>query len=275
MAVMSPEVLADPLHVITDLVWGVDQTLDRATVAEVVRAVGGGRATQRRLAQALVDNPSLLDDGRSPAPKVAGTLLIALRAAGAGRISPPVCANCGKPLRTLHRRGQDWFCHVCGPQPEPCAICGQLRRVATRDRDGRPRCLRCPPDHGRDPTQTVIDVVATVDPAIPAETVADAVAAVTSKAGQRWQLAWALHDRPELLTGAGARAPVPSALRLIEQLCEAGATGIVRPACPRCGRVIALTKTLDGVRLCRNCVAKARAQPCAGCGAVSELGMTP
>jgi hypothetical protein len=45
---------------------------------------------------------------------------------------------------------------------------------------------------------------------------------------------------------------------------------IVRPPCPHCGRVIALVKPRDGVRLCRNCVAKSRAEPCARCGAVRE-----
>ena len=78
----------------------------------------------------------------------------------------------------------------------------------------------------------MVEVVAAVDPTIPAAKVADAVAAVTSQVGQRRQLAWALKDRPELLTGAGAHAPVPTVLRLIEVLCEEGGGRIVRPACP-------------------------------------------
>ena len=42
----------------------------------------------------------------------------------------------------------------------------------------------------------------------------------------RHQLAWALQDRPELLTGAGAEAPIRSVLRLIDSLCAAGASAI-------------------------------------------------
>src|SRR5680860_1801121 len=84
----------------------------------VVKDVSGGRAKRRRLAQALLEKPTLLADGCSPAPRVVGDLLIALRIAGAVNISPPVCAECGKRLRTLQRRGQDWYCGVCGHRPD-------------------------------------------------------------------------------------------------------------------------------------------------------------
>lgn len=270
MPTTPPDVLTDPVGVIIDLVCRVEQTLDRTTVTDVVGSVAGGRAKRRKLAQALTERPSLLADGRSPAPRSVGDLLIALRAAGATSISPPCCTECGKQLRTMHRRGQDWFCAICGPTPEPCAACGHTRRVATRDRHGQPRCGSCPPDNGHDPVQIVVDVVRAVDPTIPAQAIAAAVAAVTSKAGQRRQLAWTLQDQPELLTGAGAQAPLPSVLRLIDELCDSGSATIVRPACPHCGRVIALVKSLDGLRLCRNCIAKAKAVPCAGCGVVRE-----
>ena len=42
------------------------------------------------------DRPAVLADGRSPAPRAVGDLLIALRKAGATAISAPVCAECGK-----------------------------------------------------------------------------------------------------------------------------------------------------------------------------------
>lgn len=54
------------------------------------------------LAQALVDRPVLLADGRFPAPRVVAELLIALRKAGGQHISLPVCAECGKHLRTFN-----------------------------------------------------------------------------------------------------------------------------------------------------------------------------
>lgn len=270
MAPDAPDVFADPVGVVVDLVTSLEPALDHAMICDAVTRVAGGRAKRRRLAQALRDKPTVLDSGCSPAPRVVGDLLIALRDAGAVTISPPVCATCGKQLRTLQRRGQDWYCGACGARREPCAVCGQTRPVNIRDRQGRPRCVRCPPDDGRDPTAAIVDVVAGVDPTLPATVVASTVHAAASQTGQRHQLAWVLQGRPDLLTGAGAEAPVPSVLRLIDALCQAGATGIIRPPCPHCGRVITLVKPRGGVRLCRNCVAKSRAEPCSRCGTVKE-----
>ncbi|MGH9192774.1 MAG: hypothetical protein ACRDZ0_09945, partial [Acidimicrobiales bacterium] len=266
----EPGWLADPLGAVAELVAKVEPALDRARIGEVVAAVAAGRAKRRRLAQALRDNPTLLTDGRSPAPRVAGDLLLALRRAGAATLSAPICAECGKQLRSLQRRGQDWFCGVCGPVRERCAGCGKTRPVSARDRDGQPRCVRCPPESERDPVEIVVDVVTAVDPTLPAATVIAATHDAAAQGGQRHRLAWALQDRPELLTGAGAEASVPSVLRLIDKLCDAGATSIVRPPCPACGRVIPLVKPRDGRRLCRNCVARSRAEQCARCGAVRE-----
>jgi hypothetical protein len=263
-------VLADPVGVVVDLVTAVEPGLDRAVVAGVVARVAGGRAKRRRLAHALCEHPNLLVEGRSPAPRVVGDLLIALRAAGAVAVSAPVCAECGKTLRTLQRRGQDWYCGGCGPRREPCAACGQTRPVNVRDRDGRPRCVGCKPEDRADPVAVIVDVVGRIDPTLSADIIDAAVVAVAPRAGQRTQLAWTLADRPDLLTGAGAHAPVPSVLRLIDALCAAGATSIVRPPCPHCGRVIPLVKPRGGARLCRNCVAKSRAEPCSRCQALRE-----
>jgi hypothetical protein len=267
---LSPEVLADPLGVVVDLVMGTDPALERPAVEEIVQSVAPGRATRRRLAQALIERPSLLADGRSPAPRVVAELLVNLGDLGARNVSAPRCAACGKELRSFQRRGEDWYCGVCGPTLLMCAVCGNLRRVATRDRAGRPRCEACPPDDGGDPIAVLVEVIAGVDPAIGADVVVGAVEAVTSRAGQRRQLAWALQDRPELLTGAGAEAPVPSVLRLIDALCDAGSTTIVRPSCPRCGRQVSLSKTRDGMRICRGCEAQLRAVPCSRCKAVRD-----
>jgi hypothetical protein len=268
--VVSTEAVEDPIGVIVGLVADCDPALDRVVIAEVTGNVAGGRAKRRRLAQALLDNPGVLADGRSPAPRAVADLLIALRASGEAGISPPVCAECGKHLRTCQRRGEDWYCGVCGPVREPCAACGQLRRVYHRDRDGRPRCPQCPPDGGRDPVGQIVEVVTSIDQSLPAETVAAAAASAVPRAGQRQRLAWALQDRPGLLTGEGAEAPVPSVLRLIDRLCDVGAQAIVHPACPGCGRVVHLHRPIGGKWLCRNCTARSRAQPCSRCGAVRE-----
>ena len=113
--------VTDPVGVITALIIQVEPGLDADVVAGVLAAVAAGRNVRRRLAQALVERPGVLTDGRSPAPRVAGSLLIALRRAGAVRVSAPVCTGCGKPLNTFQRRGQDWYCGVCGPTPN--AVC--------------------------------------------------------------------------------------------------------------------------------------------------------
>jgi hypothetical protein len=76
--------------------------------------------------------------------------------------------------------------------------------------------------------------------------------------------------QPDLLTGSGYQAPVPAVLRFLDELIEAGATRVVRPACPRCHEVKALSKLLDGERVCRNCFARHAAVPCIRCGAVRE-----
>jgi hypothetical protein len=269
-AAMTAKVLADPIGAIVDLVVRYEPTLGRSTITGAVQSVAGGRAKRRRLAQALLDKPAVLVDGRSPGPRAIADLLLALRHAGAARISAPVCADCGKPLRTLQRRGEDWYCGGCGPRRESCAACGETRAVNVRDRDGRPRCVRCPPDDGGDPVSIVVEVVTGADPTLSADVVAAAVTTVVPRAGQRYQLAWALQDRSELLTGAGAEAPVPSVLRLIDKLCDAGARTITHPACPRCLRVVHLHRPINGQWLCRSCTAKSRAQPCSRCGAVRE-----
>ena len=124
MVALAPEVLADPLGVVVDLIETRHVALERTVIEDVVIGVAGGRAKRRRLAQVLLERPDVLADGRSPAPRVVGDLLIALRTAGALNISSPVCASCNKALRSLQRHGENWYCGVCGPVREPA------RRVA-------------------------------------------------------------------------------------------------------------------------------------------------
>lgn len=267
---LSEEILLDPAGVVARLVHEIDPRTDTHTVVEVVTSVAPGRAVRRRLASAIAERPALLNDGRSPAPRVVAELLAGLIDAGVADISPPRCAGCDKVLRSFHRRGEDWYCAPCGQKRLECAVCGNLRRIASRDRNGRARCGSCPADDGRPPIEILLEVIAAIDPAIGADVVVAAIERVSSRAGQRRQLAWALEDRPELLTGAGAEASVPSVLRLIDALCEAGATKIIRPACPRCHRVVRLSKCRDGLRICRGCEARSRAVPCARCGAVRD-----
>ena len=126
--------VTDPDGVITGLIIRVEPGLDADVVAGVLAAVAPGRNVRRRLARALAERPGMLTDGRSPAPRVAGSLLIALRRAGAVSVSSPVCTGCGKRLNTFQRRGQDWYCGVCGPTATRCVGCGNIRKITSRDR---------------------------------------------------------------------------------------------------------------------------------------------
>jgi hypothetical protein len=185
-----------------------------------VTRVGGRRARMRQLAQALAGRPGVLTDGRSPAPQCVGDLLIALRKAGATRISPPVCATpgCGREMSSAQRHGQDWCCSGCKRERlrEECATCGKTKPVNTRGPDGRGYCWACSRKDARDPVADIVTVVTTIDPGVPADVVtAAAVRAAPGMMACR-KLAWALRERPGLLTGDGASAPVLSVLRLID-----------------------------------------------------------
>ncbi|MEU1212523.1 hypothetical protein ABZ424_08720 [Streptomyces sp. NPDC005790] len=139
----SERAVTDPVGLIVDLIGAVEHALEPDRIRAVVISVAGGRSKPRRLAAHLAEHPSVLTDGRSPAPRAVGDLLITLREAGAQTVSPPCCAECGRQMRTLQRRGQDWYCWNRGLLPEPCTSCGNTRRVASRDRAGRPRCGKC------------------------------------------------------------------------------------------------------------------------------------
>ncbi|QXU51796.1 site-specific integrase [Rhodococcus sp. LW-XY12] len=263
--------VTDPVGSIVDLLAGTDPGFDPVTARQVVTDVAPGRAKARRLALALEARPGLLVDGRSPAPLVVGELLVAARAAGAERIAAPHCTDCERPLNgTLARIGENWYCHTCGRPQEQCAACGNTRPVNRRDRHGRPHCLHCPVPDSRDPDTVLVDVITNCDPSLEATTIITAAALAAPRPTARRRLAWAIEDHPELLTGSGHLAPIPAVLRLIDALCAAGATGIVRPPCPGCGRVTPLNRLRDGQRICRRCSSVGRAVPCSRCGKPRE-----
>ncbi|NLE81161.1 MAG: hypothetical protein GX610_16570 [Rhodococcus sp.] len=208
----------------------------------------------------------MLVNGRSPAPLVVGELLLAARSIGAEQIAPPLCTGCDRPLHgSLARIGENWYCHTCGRPRERCVSCGNLRPVGRRDRHGRPHCHRCPVPDSRDPDAVLVEVITTLDPALTATTIVAAGALAAPRLTARRMLAWTIEDHPGLLTGDGYEAPIPAVLRLIDALCSAGATGIVRPACPGCGRVTPLTRCWEGRRICRRCSIADRSVPCSRC----------
>ncbi len=270
MTATLDEVLTDPVGVVVRLVVSVERHLDADRVRDVVRTTVGGRAGQRRLAGALHDDPSLLLTGRPPAPFCVAKLLMGLHAAGAREVSLPHCGECGRAVAYVgSRRGGRWGCSPCYDKPAVCAGCGQVRRVVSRDRHGAPRCDKCP-DAAGDPVADLARLVSGLDPALDAELVRAALQQATVRpAGQR-RLSWAVLATPDLLIGDGHLAPTPAVLRFIDALAAAGAVRVVRPACPYCHEIKALSKLLDGQRICRACFARRAAVPCARCGALRE-----
>jgi len=268
---MAPtEALLDPIGTVVALVRAADASLSPETARLIVERVGAGRAKRRRLATDLSDNPSVLSTGRSPASKVVGDLLLALRAAGSRQISPPWCADCGRQITSMQRRGEHWYCTTCFVRPQTCAACGNERQVAFRDRHGRPRCSMCPDQDAQDPLPMLVEVITAIDPGLSPEAITAAIEVTVTKQAHLQKLAWILQEEPTLLTGEGAKAPIPMVLRLIDALCQGGSSRIRRPACPRCQRMVTLSKIRDGLRVCRNCCARSRAVACAQCGTVRE-----
>lgn len=223
--VLDDEVAADPVGVIVRLVAGVERGLTAGQVGEVVTAAAGGRATRRRLAQSLKDNPQVLRTGRPPAIFTTAKLLLALGKAGATGISAPRCGGCMRELRYVRsQRGGDWGCSPCLEQVHACAGCGEHRRAVTVDRHGQRRCQNCPDSEG-DPLEELTRLVTGLDPGLTRETIAAALRQATSRpAGQR-RLAWAVAERPDLLTGAGTYAR--------PRRCRVSSTGSSRRAPPR------------------------------------------
>lgn len=106
------EALVDPIGTVVTMVMAADPALDPDAVRRIVEQVGGGRAKRRRLATTLAADASVLTMGRSPAPKMVGDLLLALRAAGTHRISPPCCADCGREITSMQRRDESYAADV-------------------------------------------------------------------------------------------------------------------------------------------------------------------
>ncbi|CAM5333537.1 hypothetical protein SGRIM128S_02255 [Streptomyces griseomycini] len=97
--------VADPIGLITGLVTDAEEELGVVTIRTVVTAVADGRARSRQVARALAVRFAALTDGRSPAPRMIGDLLIEFRKAGAPAIAAPVCAECGKQTAHPPARG--------------------------------------------------------------------------------------------------------------------------------------------------------------------------
>ncbi|WP_198359591.1 site-specific integrase [Streptomyces fildesensis] len=114
--------------------------------------------------------------------------------------------------------------------------------------------------------RTLLTLLSELEPALGQEALLGAIGQAAARPDGRRRLARDVTRRPELLTGQGMFADSPSVLRFIDALVDAGASAVIVPSCPRCGKQRKLGPPVDGVRICHGCRAKARALPCGRCG---------
>ncbi|MFD9858753.1 site-specific integrase [Streptomyces alboflavus] len=259
----------DPLEVLVDLLCDVETALSREKVREVTSDVVQGRARQRTIALEPIDNPQVLRTGLSPCAVRVGILLMALKKAGAEQLADPRCHVCGRELvNALNKRARVWGHSSCFRKPESCTACGEIRAVRRRDRQGQPYCERCQlPEHD-DPTKALVKVLADLEPGLGRDRVLEALDHSAGVAALRRDVAWAVVERPNLLTGQGATAPTLGVLRFIDALVRAGADSVVMPPCPGCGKQRTLRQAVNGQRICNSCVQRTRSAPCVRCGLI-------
>ncbi|MDJ0464663.1 hypothetical protein [Streptomyces sp. H27-C3] len=272
MSEKEPRFAVEPEQVIIEAVRAVEPQLDAVLVKKVLLATLQRRPARREVARFLEAGPELLTSGRPEGPTSLGRLLRALRENGAIHVQLPRCTRCGarRPLKIRH--DQTRICASCLARviavANPCALCGS-RNYSGRDRDGRPRCSAHPPDDGRDVLADLVGLV-TATAQLPPDVVEQAVCSVERSKTGRLRLLWALEDHPRLLTGDGAHGPARG-LRLIQALIARGADHLVDPPCPFCHRTTTLDMGRDGLRCCRTCWKKVRAQPCSQCARSSPV----
>lgn len=261
-----PRFAVDPIGVISEIVLSVEPHLDCKRVYAAVAGVVKSRRGRRELARELQANPALLTGGRSFGLRSIELLIEALRTLGARNVATPRCPGCGKTRPLQRRSGAERICRPCfSARQQPCHGCGNRRYINQRDHLGRPYCYYCQPPQPEDPVTKICEVVSQIAPTFPRE---KAVALIQEAIPHTFQLARtaaALAANPALLTGQGSHG-TPRIIVLIDRLIEAGAEGIIRPPCPRCGSDnLPLRFKLDGERCCKRCYKTKFTTLCVGC----------
>jgi hypothetical protein len=259
--------LADPETIIAAAVTVVEPHLSNATIHAAINQAASTRTQRRRLAIALTSAPELLTSGHPQGPPQIESLISALRATGAQRVTPPRCAHCGRALHLPHRDGDLRICTGCDRRrrSEPCVDCGATTSVATRDEDGRPRCTHCRPRKQPDSAEQIVTYITSLDPGLNRAALRQLICDAVPQAFQRRRVARELEQDPALLTGQAAKGS-PRLNALVRGLLAAGARNVVAPACPSCGRTVALRYRIGGVRCCRRCYDQTRLEACSRCG---------
>ncbi|PCG87055.1 hypothetical protein CIB93_05835 [Streptomyces sp. WZ.A104] len=268
-----PRYATAPEDVICEVVRSADASCRALDVTKVITAVFRHRPQRRELAEALVADPGLLTSGRGQGPRSIERLIRALRECGATGVVLPGCGDCGqqRPLKALAETGR--ICGTCvgrrRVRVNPCVICGSINFVG-RDRDGRARCRKHPPDAGVDPACELGRLLAGAT-GLSEEAVAEAVATVERSRGGRLKLLWSLQDAPDQLGGGDPVGP-PKISALARVLVDLGAVGVVVPLCPFCRTSTQLRSRRDGLRCCTACWSQVRIEWCARCRRERPIG---
>lgn len=192
-------------------------------------------------------------------------------------MTPRRCSRCGEgftvDVPTPGRR----LCDGCRAKRATfftCPGCGVEREVksATRDDQRRPvQCWDCRHAalHAAH-TKAVVEHVSTLDPTLPHALIMTAIEVAAPSRYERKWLAVHLKMHPDALTSGSAQAP-RVLCRLAAALASAGAS-TSQPRCGRCGAAALLVKaTEEHGRICWDCDANRRAEPCSACGRVRKV----
>lgn len=266
-----PRFFVDPINTVCDIVATIEPKLQREHITAAVETVAGNRASQRRLARALHENPALLTSGIAEGPPMVDGLIRFLRDCGATQLVQPLCGSCGKPQRQMskYNSGGVRICVTCDNRavgrfdPQPCANCGKVLTPRTRDRNGGPRCEWCPPEPDVDHVEVICELVTAVRPIDDRAALKKLINECVRQPARRRQLAWDLQDNPTLLTGQ-AISGSPTVRRLILALRKHG-IDVTAPCCPFCGHTRRLESLRDGQPCCHSCYQDTRRTSCTRC----------
>jgi hypothetical protein len=123
-------------------VAAAEASLPVEQIAAVVDTVAASPQVLRSVAAALAADPAALTHG---APATVGRLVTELVARGAGVLTLPACAVCGRTGRPLTRTGDGGLCARCAHRRggTVCSGCGVVKPVAGRTAAGEAICERC------------------------------------------------------------------------------------------------------------------------------------
>ena len=113
--------------------------------------------------------------------------------------------------------------------------------------------------------------MAALDPALGEDAVLAALGQAAARPDGRRRIAAAVTAGPACSRARAPALPSLASCGFISALARAGATAVVEPTCPRCGRQRPLSGLADGLRICGGCRGKARALRCGRCGKVSPV----